>query len=472
MLRLNALTLLFCLPVIWTASELLGEEPPTELIVRSGGDLRLLPPASGLRVEAALDGGLMQPIDGVLTVPEGAGEHWLTMISRDALGNVSPMRWVLVRLDDQAPSLELELRPEPVVDAAGRQWVPSGVKVVARAEDAVAGVTSLHLEGGGAVVEEAGELAELELTGSGDVEVLSWAIDRVEQRSEDVRRVLSIDATPPSGDILFTGPQAVSSAPGPPTVIAPATRARAELHDGESGVAGWTAFIDGEQVVSTAWDGPWPAGPHRLSARAVDRVGNIGQVGPIELVVDGQAPSVSWQLLNQGFAGSDGVTYYLPPMAVDVTAEDAVAGLDRIEVSSDGQVFEPWSRGRTFSGEKLLVRAVDRVGNEELQEITWRLDLEPPEILLRTADGRLRDPGSTLILARGEEIHVEAVDRLSGLERASYGLDSLPHRPLPKIIEILDRGTFELEILVVDRVGHEHRELWTIEVVRAGKEDA
>lgn len=470
MSRLNALMLLFCLPAISIALEARGDEPVTELIVRSGGEVRLLPPRSDLRVEAALDGGLLQPVDGPLTVPEGAGEHWLATISRDALGNVSPVRWLRIRLDDQPPEVELTVRPEPVVDAAGRPWVPSGATVTARADDALAGVAGTRLEVGEAVVEEDDGEVELELTGSVEVAVRASAVDRVEQRSDEAHRTLSIDATPPGGEILFDGPQTSTAASL--LVIAPATRARAELRDAESGVAGWTALVDGEEVATTAWDGPWTAGRHRLSARVVDRVGNVGEVEPRELIVDADGPSVTWRLLNQGFADAGGETWYLAPMALELSVEDAVAGVESITASSDGQVFTPWSPERTVDAEHLIVRAVDRVGNQAEQEITWRLDREAPTVALRTADGRVRDPGSVLTLVLGEELHVASEDRGSGVERATYRLNRWPPRPLPEIIEFLDRGTFTLEIVAVDRVGHEHRETWTVAVVRAGKEDS
>jgi len=111
-----------------------------------GDRIALQPAEPGAGVEAALDGGPLRPVDGMLEGP-AEGDHWLAVASRDRAGNLSPVRWIRLRVDDQPPVVELLTEPLPVV-VAGKSWVPPGSRAVARAVDAQAGLASLGLQVG------------------------------------------------------------------------------------------------------------------------------------------------------------------------------------------------------------------------------------------------------------------------------------------------------------------------------------
>lgn len=84
------------------------------VVARPGETLILEPPETGAGVEAALGGGLLRPLPGgTLTVPAELGDHWLATASRDAAGNLSEVRWLLLRValppDDRPPRARASL---------------------------------------------------------------------------------------------------------------------------------------------------------------------------------------------------------------------------------------------------------------------------------------------------------------------------------------------------------------------------
>ncbi len=96
--------------------------PPPEVMIvapRSAISLEFSGGAGGV-VEARLDGGLLMPAERI-SAPE-AGDHWLVVGSRDAVGGLSSLRWVRLRVDAAAPTISFSTEPARVADAAGALW--------------------------------------------------------------------------------------------------------------------------------------------------------------------------------------------------------------------------------------------------------------------------------------------------------------------------------------------------------------
>ena len=473
MLRQNVLTLLFCILASWSPSSGLAASSSdgrvATQVVRAGETLLLTPPVENLQTLAALGGGILQPLDGSLNAPADGGEHWLAMASRDRLGHLSPIRWVRLLVDDQRPVVLLQTDPE-AVDADGKAWVPGGTRVTAQASDDLAGIETLRLEFGDLSEDGAGDQLSLQLPNQGHGTVLGSSTDRVGWRSEDAKLALWIDSEPPEGRLYFDGPQ-VPGTGGGRIVIAPGTRLVAEIADAKSGLDAWTPETDGLEVAPEAWNGPWTAGEHRASARAVDRVGNEAVIGPVDLVVDDQAPRVTWSIESEGYAGEDGQTWYVGPVVIAASAVDVPAGVERFESSLDGQEFVPFSREQTVDGDRLILRASDRLGQVATEEVRILIDRQPPVIVLRDPDGDVVPPDSHIELIRDQALRVSVKDGQSGLSETRHRLNKYPETVLPEILRFRDRGEFRLEIRAVDRAGLETVAVWTIRVRQAPKKE-
>ncbi len=452
---------LCCLPALCIVSlPVRGEE----LVVAPGEVLRLEVPEADARLEAALGGGLLAPIEGSLKAPD-AGEHWLAMASRDPSGNLSPIRWIRLRIDDQPPEVELRIQPLPVETDSGHRWVPAGSEVTLSGSDELAGVAELFLAVGQEVQETSEATLSARLPGDGDVVVRAWALDRVGNRSADSTLTVSIDDIPVAGEIVACT-DAVESAVG--LVLAPDCGLTANLLESGSGVRSLQIWIDGEEAPAQALEGPWSAGQHVVEALATDLVGNQARWDKVRFTVDVAGPEITWRILDEGAESSEGERFHRSPVRLDLAAKDSTAGLDRLAAATDGGTFAPVDGPVAVAGEELVLRAWDRVGNLTETRATWRIDAEPPEVELVTTRGE-HDSEGGLILIAGESIQITAVDHGVGLADAAYSLNGSPMRPMPRGIEFAQPGKFDLAVEVVDQLGNRASRSWRIDVRRSRK---
>lgn len=420
---------------------------------------------AGGRVEVALDGGPLRPAAAALQAP-AAGEHWLAVASRDGAGNLSPVTWYRLRVDGEAPQVSLAVEPAPVVDATGARWVPPRAMAMAIAEDAMAGVVRTGLAFGDVQREEAGATVEAALPATaGTVTLRAWAEDGVGNRAPDTTLAVTVDAMPPAGSWKVTGPH-VETESG--LVLGPGAALVAEIADGESGLAGWTPHIDGAAATEAALAGPWSAGTHRVEALAEDRVGHRATIGPLHFMADEDGPEIQWRLVSPA-SRFDGEAFYQPPVVLALEVSDAPAGVDVLAWSADGDTFQPMAATRTLEvdGDRVLLRARDRVGNSRQVEARWRVDDQPPEIVLRLPNGTTAAAGATLQLVWGDQIVVQASDAGVGIEGGLvYAFDQDRPRSLTDKIELQRVGTFELMVEGSDRLGNRRRARWTLVVGR------
>lgn len=394
------------------------------------------------------------------------------MASRDQTGNLSAIRWVLVRVDAEPPELALSTSPAPFVDDAGRSWLPVGAEAVASATDALSGVARVSLEVPGESRDAAGDELKVPLSREGEVQVRGWSEDRVDNRGEDSVLDLWIDGTPPSVEIRIAGPQIAGAGGGVEgAVLAPSSRLEAQLRDKGSGVGEWTPEIDGEPASVDAWAGPWSTGRHTVGGKVVDQVGNESRIGPVGFVVDGEGPEVSWRVLSPGVTNDAGESYYRAPVEVTADATDRLAGVKELGASLDGAAYEPLNGPISVDGDHLYLRAQDRLGNLTEVEAKWGIDHEPPVIEVIPPGGGSVAAGSLLSVAQGDELEIRAIDEGSGLDYADYayhiGWPFTVRDPLPERIVCRRRGRYFLNVRAVDRLGNEMRGEWVIQVGRA-----
>lgn len=447
----------------------------------------LLPRAQegGTHLETAWDGGLLRPLDGPLEAPE-SGDHWLALASRDAAGNLSPLRFVLVRVDGEPPAVHLEIEPAPVAGEGGDhagdpdRWLPPRARGRLRAEDSPAGVARVTLTSGSGIETAEFPRSEVRVTlpASGEVVLSGWAEDRVGNRSPEQRLTARVDAEPPRCRIQARGPwieaeeeTGEDGAAAPQVVLGPGATLEAAAEDGESGVARRHAFLDGVEIgeagtAAPGWQGPWRPGRHRAELAVTDRVGNEGRCR-LPFLLDAQPPKLAWRVTSSKAGGStqwQGESVYRPPVTVEVSAEDRV-GVDRVEWSEDGESFSPLPPELVTSRPSLVLRAVDRVGNSGEVQAAWHLDGEAPQIRLRLPDGSAAEPGAHPEIVFGQTVTLEMDDAGSGVAERRVWLNASP-LAAARVIDFKSPGKHLLEVEAHDGVGNRSRTAWEIRVWR------
>ncbi len=445
-------------------SEYEATQDKEDSLIVAPGDRIDLSTASGLQPEAALDGGVLRPVDGGIDAP-AQGDHWLATASRDELGRISPVRWTRLRVDTAAPRLDVEIVPQPILDGSQR-WIPGEAVAEASAVDELAGLAFFTLTAGDVTKTAEASMVKLTLPKiSGAVTVSAQATDLVgHATSSEVQ--LHIDADPPASEILFLGPEVVA---GDVSILAPTSLVETQVDDLGSGVSEWIPQLDGGAQSLEAWPTIVSNLEHgkeyQLGVEAVDLVGNRSQAPVRRVQVDHEAPVISWEILEEGVLGDDGDPWFRSPVTVRVGAEDQPAGLATLEADAT-----PIEGPRKVTGDSLALRAVDRVGNERQETARWKIDSAPPTIRLLGADGTVYPPSSLVQeIPRGSAIQIEVLDAGVGLSRAVYTVgDSLPRAVTPRL-NFPQLGQVDLKIEAEDRFGQRTRSRWNLVLVREEK---
>lgn len=447
------------------------------LVVPPGGTLELAAPEAGVRYEAALDGGLLQPVSEV-TAP-AAGRHWLTVVSRDQAGNLSEPRFLLLWVDGEAPRLNFEVTPRPVEDTIQRRWVPPRAQATVTAEDAPAGVSEVVMQidrEGTREVASGPAQAQALLPLDGSFEIKIWAVDTVGNRTDEATVSLLVDAEPPRGDIQLQGDAWIETeVEGVRTLVTPpSAQLQARVSDPETGLDRWIPRINGEEVSLDVWRRQdWPAGRYRAEVSALDRVGNQADLEPLDFIVDAEGPTVDWTVTSTGVE-RDGAWVYRPPVTVELTSSDAIAGVAELDWTGE-QIVSAEPRGLdggkvVVDGTSLSLRAVDRVGNATQVEATWTVDRDAPRFVLRAPDGSQVPAGETLQLREGESVHVQAVDDGAGIETQEVAVDGIHWTVAPRDVRFPGAGRNRLVARAVDRLGHRSEATWEIRVRQSPRE--
>lgn len=466
--------------IIWLAWILLAwpneapaASPDAVAAVAATGDLVIAPGTEiqlrvtpGDTIEVAWNGGPLLPMQPPLRAP-ASGSHWLALASRDRVGNPSTVRWTRVLVDDQPPTVVLTTEP-PAVTNGDRSWIPPNAIAVAEAEDELGGLGRLEIHLGQSM--QGGDQSSFKRAlpaTEGPVHPVARAIDRVGLTTE-ASLALHVDAAPPQGKFHITGPHIAAAL----HLLAPSARIEAQIDDNESGLANSTTWINGRQASVELLAGPWNPGEYQVQVVATDRVGNEGQIGPLSFVVDGSGPILHWRLQGESVVDEEGRRIYRPPVELEVSAEDAPAGLANLELSLDDALFEPLESPVTLHQEHVVLRATDRLGQTTTETATWRLDGEAPEYRLRTG-GMDIAPGA-LSIKIGEELRPVVHHEVAGIRHASYRfVHGFPlrrvegeSRQLPKVFSFPATGDWRLIIDATDRLGNTSSSQWDIVVTK------
>lgn len=449
-------------PAALEAAEGNPPQQVSELVVPPGGWVKVSASEKGARVEAALGGGLLEIVPGGINAPQ-SGDHWLATLTRDRAGNVSPLNWVHLRVDGQPPQLELTWTPELTLGESGQAFLPPGSRVQAVASDALAGVLKTHLQSGEDSV-SGPEAQNLNLPATGEARVTAWAEDRVGNRTEENRTVVTIDSEAPKGEIRLSGPTVTTEAG---LVAGPGAKIIATVEDHDSGMDGWKPWFDGMEAQPSQWQEPWDHGPHEAEAHAKDRVGNTSVVGPLRFHSDRNGPQIEWRITSSGVLGENGEMYYRPPVSLEISAEDSPAGVAAVEWSEGDGGWVRVTGGRTTvetSEAALNLRSEDQVTNRSEEAAVWNLDTEAPRLVLRLEGGEEPPPGSVVRLSEGSHLMAQAVDAGVGVASQEARLEPGIWSLAPKEFHLKTRGTYRLELRAEDRLGNRALEYWWLRI--------
>ena len=403
-------------------------------------------------LEAAWGNGVLMPVSEPFLAPT-TGDHWLALAATDRAGVRSDIHWVRVRVDDTAPTVQLELSP-PVLSS---RWLPAGSEIRVVASDDLAGVARAWIESSGGDLGEIAELGE-----EGELWVVGHAVDGVGHAESTERLEIAVDATPPHTVLHLEGAQVELSGR---TVTAGDVRVVVEADDGAGcGVDGWEARVDGAAAEPTALGGPWSEAAHTVTVLATDRVGNRSAARSITFEVDATPPRLTAEITSRRTIAGDGPVWVRLPVTVVVSADDELAGVAAIEAQVSGGWHEVHNETVTIgSGDGVMLRAVDRVGNPVETQMTWLVDGEHPEVWLEGDAGRV--PPGILRVRQGAVFRLDAEDHGSGMDELRYRIDRGAWSDPPDRFEFRHWGERTLEVVAADRLGHRVEASWQVVVV-------
>ncbi len=264
---------------------------------------------------------------------------------------------------------------------------------------------------------------------------------------------LLIDASPPTAAIRLT--PAVRSESGA-TVVGPEVGIEVEASDPSGGVA-VILLVDGQPLATDVrWSEGRLDGSYQLSLRVSDALGNAGERGTTEVVLDSTPPTVEWRRLDPINAVAADV-FDGKRARLAITATDAAAGLASLTLGDRSHDADPLTAGVievTVDAGSLDYVARDRVGNVGRGAIALRADADGPEFVASRNGEPVELDGATLL--RSDRLQLAAEDRLAGVARACveasiwYG----SCRELPINLVGIAPGRYLLEFRAADRLGN------------------
>ncbi len=307
-------------------------------------------------IEYRLDGGTWATYSASFEV--GEGEHTVDAYAIDVAGSSGPIVSRSFGVDTTPP-----ITTAQIAGRAGENgWYVGAVQVTLVATDALGTPTIWARVDGGSWTRYTGPL----LFDTGVHTLDYYAVDASGLQEEVQTQTVSIDFAAPTASASLLPP----SASGWYTSAIPVTIAAS---DELSGVASIFYRIDGG-----AWQtysGSFlltPDGEHTLEYVAVDAAGNRESTQSIFVRIDTTPPVVA--------ALPPSLHVTTSQVFLSWTGSDAGSGIDHYEVRVDGGRFESVGSKRSVSLQladglhTIVIRAIDRAGNEASTVVTVRVD--------------------------------------------------------------------------------------------------
>lgn len=317
------------------------------------------------------------------------GEYTIQYAGVDNVGNQEAWNTLTFKVDAQPPVSKTEFKG--TAKAQGEKtYVNYGSSVSIVATDDASSV--LHTEyriNEGPVTKYTGPIVLSE-----PVSRLRYrSVDRVGNEEEWKSVVLHQDTVPPMVQLHKEGNHVLAEGK---IFASPGFAFKAQVSDNQSGLSKLTVSRDGQKYEDTKLDAVYKfdaPGTYQFHLKAFDNVGNASESSPLTVVIDNQPPVSKIKARQTLVPIKD---YFLSgiPNSIDISGEDGGVGLKHIEVSYDGQNFQPlkgaidlatWKSSRQV----LYYRGVDALGNKEAtQSVTIELSTTGPKVdLFVESDG-------------------------------------------------------------------------------------
>jgi hypothetical protein len=308
-------------------------------------------------VEGSLDGGAWTTVTGspfaLYSLTDG--DHELSLRATDAVGNTATAVSVSFSVDTVAPELEITAPTEGA-------YVGGTVEVTWTVTDAGSGVETVEVRlDGGTWTVASGSSETFSDLESGEHTVDVRATDFVDNEATDsVTFTVSIDTTAPT--VAITSPTNGSSLPSSSVTVTWAasdgTGSGIDTVEVKLDGGAWTVVTTSSRSFTGLADGS-----HTVSVRVTDNASNSATIG-VTFVVDTVDPTLTITSPEDGMDTRD------TTVTVTWTCTDTGCGIDRIEVSIDGESYISVGTAseRAFTGlavgdYTVDVRAYDKAGN-------------------------------------------------------------------------------------------------------------
>jgi hypothetical protein len=273
------------------------------------------------RIEVSVDGGAFATYTTALTFPEG--RHTVQFRAVDRVGNLEVAQTLALRSDASSPLTSLSVQGGR--QAAGADpasfYASSATRYALLAADPVVADVASGVEftrwqdNGGSIMSYSGPIAFPE-----GIHNLTYASeDRVRNVEAQKAATALVDATPPITQFSLNGPRYAHAANdqsvGGELFVSPVTGLQLSPTDPvsngvASGMDRLLASVDGAAFL------PWPGGlsisqegPHTVSYRGADRVGNEEGTRSLSLSVDATPPSTSLTFDGPALLRGPGTTW-------------------------------------------------------------------------------------------------------------------------------------------------------------------
>jgi hypothetical protein len=218
-------------------------------------------------------------------------------------------------------------------------------------------------------------------------------------------------------------------------------------------------------------------GPHKITYRSVDRVGNREEDNVFNVIIDNTGPTLNFAL-NKAPIVIDGKRYLAPGTKLEIRATDNYSGVKSVEYSTNGSDWQPYKDGIVLDkagAAQLKYRAIDNLGNksenlsgfstttpgqgaspEDLAVInSLYVENTPPVVMITPAKRWITVDGKKYAM-RDNTYLVEAQDAESGVANIFVKLDNGAEWQIYSgKLAFQTEGPHSIEAKAVDKVGNE-----------------
>lgn len=453
-------------------TELVFDGEKYEQVISGRTKIKLEPsdPISGVkRTYYKLDDGNYIQYKGTLhSTYLSEGEHTIAYYSVDNVENKEAEQVYAFYVDKTPPILVDEIMGNSFV-VNGKEYSSGRTKLKLTAVDNKAGVKEIKYalnQGEYQVYEKPFYLT----TVSGSLSALSYAIDFVGNKSvasekSTKSKAAYVDLTGPELKYEFEGKMFKAR---DTLFVNRDTRIKLRASDSESGLKALSYSLDNGAEIT--FDKPFAIeaeGPHVLNIYGYDNVDNSNRE-VLYLVVDNKGPDVysRFSILPVAKKEVKGqmVDVYSSHAVLFLSATDAKVAIDRIYYSLDGEdekmytgIIDGFKLGKNY---ELIIRAVDKLGNVNIDTLLFATDNTGPEIFSRFS---VQPIGKETIESESIDVYpshvalfISVTNAQVAYDKIYYSINNGKEQRYQGIIDSFKAGAVvKMKIRAVDRLGNE-----------------